>query len=326
MSSSSLSDKSASRIHSDRIGTSSAQPSSNSTSSDEESLSKIPLRSGFAEAYAILDEDSPDEAVSLDRVGRVDNACHGREGYSDEFFYMYVVLFTNLHVRLPFDEFTVGVLRILNVASSQLHPNAWAALQAFRFLCRILGLKPSPAVFLHHYSTRPKEPVRVVVNPLGRSYLFDGDTPKFPFYWTRNPLHYDEWPRTMMSAEDCEVFNFLDSLPWRLPTKRIVAILSSPRPRGDMLALMASHEGVGAGQKSHFHLLREKLNKRKKGGDNAPRTSSTTQPKGATGVGSPRPPLTVEKKKRKTAQKDGGSSRPPSQSAAACPGMPLTNV
>ena len=133
-------------------------------------------------------------------------------------------------------------------------------------LCRILGLKPSPAVFLHHYSTRPKEPVgwlslfgqprigllapysssfknykntffRVVINHVGRSYFFDGDTPKFPFYWTRNPLHYDEWPRTMMSAEDCEVLNLLDSLPRRLPTKRIVAILSSPRPRRDMLGM-----------------------------------------------------------------------------------------
>jgi len=34
----------------------------------------------FAEAYTILDEDSPDEAVSLDRVGRKDNACDGRGG------------------------------------------------------------------------------------------------------------------------------------------------------------------------------------------------------------------------------------------------------
>jgi len=75
---------------------------------------------------------------------------------------------------------------------------------------------------------------------------------------------------------------------------------------------MASHEGVGAGQKSRFHLLREKLNERKKGGDNAPGTSSATQPKGAIGVGSPRPPPAAEKRKRKTAQKDAGSSGSPS--------------
>ena len=55
MSSSSLSDKSASRIHSDRVGTSSAQPSSNSTSSDEESLSDIPLRLGMSGLIALCE-------------------------------------------------------------------------------------------------------------------------------------------------------------------------------------------------------------------------------------------------------------------------------
>ena len=40
-----------------------------------------------------------------------------------------------------------------------------------------------------------------------------------------------------MSVEDCEVLNLLDSLPQRLPTKRIVAILNYPRPREDMLGM-----------------------------------------------------------------------------------------
>jgi len=286
MSSSYLSDRSATKIYSDRVGASLAFPSTSSstTSSDEEGVVGSPSHSGyewvdkgvreyfskyqssssirkFAAAYAILDEDSPDEAVSLDQVGCANNACDGRGGYSDEFFFMYFVLLTSLHVRLPFDEFTVGVLRILNVAPSQLQPNAWAALQAFKLVCRALGLKPSPPVFLHYYSTRPKELVgwlslfgqpridllapysssfksykntffRVVVNPPGRPCFFDGDVPKFPFYWTRNLLHYDEWPQTMLSVEDCEILNLLDSLPRRLPTKCIMAILNSPCPRG----------------------------------------------------------------------------------------------
>ena len=232
---------------------------------------------------------------------------------------MYYVLLTSLHVRLPFDEFIVRVLYILNVAPSQLHPNDWAALQAFKLVYRVLGLKPSPPIFLHYYSTRPKEPVGwlslfgqpriglfvpysssfksykntffiVVVNPPGRPYFFDNDAPKFPFYWTHNPLRYDEWPQTMLSVEDCETLNLLDSLPQRRPTNWIVAILNSPHPRGDMLgmcqlflvyvlmltyvtlhlslpALMASHEGVGAGQKSRFQILREKVNARKKDED-----------------------------------------------------------
>jgi len=87
ISSPSLSDKSASKAHSDRVGTSLAHPSSSSISFDEESLSDVPLCSGykwvdsgvreyfskykwsssihrFAETYAILDEDNPDEAMS----------------------------------------------------------------------------------------------------------------------------------------------------------------------------------------------------------------------------------------------------------------------
>jgi len=77
----------------------------------------------FAKAYTILDQDSPDKMVSLDRFGRKDNVCDGRGAYSDEFFFMYSVLLTSLHVRLPFDEFTFGVLHILNVSPSQFHPN-----------------------------------------------------------------------------------------------------------------------------------------------------------------------------------------------------------
>ena len=177
MSSSSLSDRSATKIHLDRVGASLAFPSTSSstTSSNEDGVvgspssgyewvhkgvheyfSKYQSSSSirkFAAAYAILDEDSPDEAVSLDQVSRADNACDGRGGYSDEFFFMYSVLLTSLHVRLPFDEFTVGVLCILNVAPSQLQPNVWVALEAFKLVCRVLGLKPPPPVFLHYYCT-----------------------------------------------------------------------------------------------------------------------------------------------------------------------------
>jgi len=73
---------------------------------------------------------------------------------------MYFVLLTSLHVQLPFEKLTIGVLRILYVAPSQLHPNTWVALQAFKLMCIVLGLKPSPLVFLHNRSTRPKELVR----------------------------------------------------------------------------------------------------------------------------------------------------------------------
>ena len=52
-----------------------------------EYFSKYQLSSSirkFAAAYAILDEDSPNEAVSLDQVGRANNACDRQGGYSDK--------------------------------------------------------------------------------------------------------------------------------------------------------------------------------------------------------------------------------------------------
>jgi len=160
-----------------------------------------------------------DRIVSVERVRKGDSVCHKREGHSHDFFYMYATLVTDLHVCVSFDDFTMGVLRVLNVAPSQLHPNSWAALQAFILDCRVLPLKPSPQVFLQYYSTRPGELAswvslvgqshqcllasytqsfkrfktgffKVIIRSAGAKYFyFDDATPKFPFYWTKTPHH-----------------------------------------------------------------------------------------------------------------------------------------
>ena len=98
------------------------------------------------------------DIVSLERVSAIDRVCHGQEGATEKFFYMYMCHFSQLHVRLPLDDFTIGVLRALNVAPTQLHPNSWAYLQAFRILCQSLYLEPTPYVFLYFYDTRPRRP------------------------------------------------------------------------------------------------------------------------------------------------------------------------
>jgi len=84
--------------------------------------------------------------VSLERVSAIERVCHGQEGATEKFFYMYMCHFSQLHVRLLLDDFTIGVLRELHVAPTQLHPNSWAYLQAFRVLCQSLYLRPSPCV------------------------------------------------------------------------------------------------------------------------------------------------------------------------------------
>ena len=91
------------------------------------------------------------DIVSLERVSAIDRVCHGQEVATEKFFYMYMCHFSQLHIRLPFDDFTMGVLRALNVAPTQLHPNSWAYLQAFRILYESLYLEPSPYAFLYFY-------------------------------------------------------------------------------------------------------------------------------------------------------------------------------
>lgn len=48
---------------------------------------------------------------------------------------MYDCVFWDFHVSVPFEDFTMGVLRVLNVAPSQFHLNGWAIIHAFQALC-----------------------------------------------------------------------------------------------------------------------------------------------------------------------------------------------
>jgi len=109
----------------------------------------------FVSHSPIYHSDIANDIISFRRVGEVDNVCHGREGDSYDFFYFYACFFKDLHIRLPLSDFQIGVLKFLNVAPSQLHPNGWAAMQAFSVLCKMLSLSPSPASFLYYYSSRP---------------------------------------------------------------------------------------------------------------------------------------------------------------------------
>ncbi|RDX95766.1 hypothetical protein CR513_21665, partial [Mucuna pruriens] len=67
---------------------------------------------------------------------------------------MYETVLRDLEVTFPLDHFTIEALRMIGVAPSQLHPNGWAALQAFKVVCLALTMTPSASVFLIHYTVR----------------------------------------------------------------------------------------------------------------------------------------------------------------------------
>ena len=116
------------------------------------------LLNSWLNCTPVISKGVSGDIVSLDRVSAIDRVCHGQEGATEKFFYMYMCHFSQLHVQLPLDGFTMDVLRALNVAPTQLHPNSWAYLQAFRILCQSLYLEPSPYAFLYIYDTRPRRP------------------------------------------------------------------------------------------------------------------------------------------------------------------------
>ncbi|RDX75692.1 hypothetical protein CR513_44394, partial [Mucuna pruriens] len=93
---------------------------------------------------------------------------------------MYENAFKNLGMVLPFDYFIAYVLRTLEVAPSQLHPNGWAAMQASKVICRALALIPSVPIFLNHYTTQVGQNISwVSLSPLLKESLFNAYTASY---------------------------------------------------------------------------------------------------------------------------------------------------
>ncbi|KAK7376326.1 hypothetical protein VNO78_34792 [Psophocarpus tetragonolobus] len=182
-----------------------------------------------------------------------------------DFLYAHDCMFRDLSVQIPFDDFTMGVLCILNIAPTQLHLNVWAYLQAFKALCLFTHVKANPSLFLRHFTTHPHEKCKWVSlyrnpkNPLLQLYttsyknfktgffklLVDPETgPKhfcdqdggwlFPFYWQRAPRRYDSYPAELLTTEEVTAVAFLDLLPRRLPVGKLIKLFQSPTPLEDL--------------------------------------------------------------------------------------------
>ena len=136
----------------------------------------------FLDSVDILDDSLPDHAFSVRRCLPSDRVFHGQGSSDLDFFFLYSKVVKDSQLCLPLDEFSIGVLRALNVVPTQLHPNSWAYLRGFQMLCLALGLTATLASFLHHYCTRPGKKVdwlslvsqnkNRLLNPHSSSYKF----------------------------------------------------------------------------------------------------------------------------------------------------------
>jgi len=182
------------------------------------------------------------------------------------FIYFYACFFSDLYIRFPLNDFQMGVLNFLNIAPTQLHPNSWASIQAFSFLCKLLSLSPSPKSFFVLFSSESgKQPgwlsliskprlcflnpftssyknfkggfFKVLIEEDGKKYFFNGDTPKFPFYWTNEPLKFNSWSYHSMDVDDRRVFEVFGHFSYQIPTRALLRLYTSKTPRKDFIGM-----------------------------------------------------------------------------------------
>ena len=67
--------------------------------------------------------------------------------FTQDAFTMYEIIFKYLRLRFSLNDFQVGVFHHLNLAPSQLHPNAIAFLRAFKLTCRFLRIRATIPLF-----------------------------------------------------------------------------------------------------------------------------------------------------------------------------------
>jgi hypothetical protein len=65
---------------------------------------------------------------------------------------VYDYFFRVIHLRFPFTSFQIEILNRLEVAPSQVHPNAWGFINAFKIFCWANGWECSSNLFLYLFA------------------------------------------------------------------------------------------------------------------------------------------------------------------------------
>jgi hypothetical protein len=115
----------------------------------------------FREKHDVSGEFDEEEVI-LEPVeaGEYVTAVHNTE---PAFFYMYTHFIKDFHLYFPFTEFQLSMLRVLNVAPTQLSPNSWSFIKAYELVCFGLDIaSPSVAVFFSFYQIKALFPNSVV--------------------------------------------------------------------------------------------------------------------------------------------------------------------
>jgi len=174
---------------------------------------------------------------------------------SYDFTYVYDYLFKEYNVTFPLTDFEAGMLTLMNIAPSQLHPNYWAFVRCFELLCGHLGLVPSISVFTYFYqikfgklvgwvslSASHGSPLFTLYNSSYKYFkprffkfcccsedaekclLFRSDrAPRHPLYWQK-PTRFQPLPNYRLTAEEKVAIDAIRQLPRPLHTRALLCL------------------------------------------------------------------------------------------------------
>ncbi|XP_057431507.1 uncharacterized protein LOC130724318 [Lotus japonicus] len=220
-------------------------------------------------------------------------------GALKEYFYMYETFFSRLNIKLPFSDFECDVLRTLNVAPTQLHPNSWAYIRAFILLCRNYKINPSACLFFCFFKWKLSRKGWISLNGIPRKCMFSlftssyrrfktkyfrvknrQDFPelirdasggyKFPLYWSSNPSLISVTDRSSLTPVERIDASFLEKFPI-LSSSDIINLENKPDALRQYLAKMSSM--TDADLLAYY----TKKNKATKGKDQAPGSHEQTE-------------------------------------------------
>ncbi|RDX97284.1 hypothetical protein CR513_19970, partial [Mucuna pruriens] len=129
---------------------------------------------------------------------------------------------SKLGVKLSFTAFERSVLRALNVAPTQLHPNSWAFAPSLGVFFWFFSLRKVVKVGWKSLSSHPR---RKLLKPFLESFKVDqGNTgpniladqsgnPYFPLYWTPQPVVFVTLVRKDLEKWEDEFITELENLP-----------------------------------------------------------------------------------------------------------------
>ena len=107
----------------------------------------------FVSVYPVCEDSVFDYTVA--------KPCRARERVymkprvdSYDFCYVYEFMFKEYFMTFPLIDFEAGMLSLMNIAPSQLHPNIWAFLTCFELVYNHLGFEPSLNVFTYFYQMK----------------------------------------------------------------------------------------------------------------------------------------------------------------------------